>query len=122
ERVIHVVRADPLWYARILLRRAGAILGRATPAAISAGVAQLLLPGVGWLLAPILVLLLFLRRGFEARLVLFALPLSTVALLVYSGGGTTAYGIAHLLALAIAIDLLIRAGRAAPVERRAHGG
>jgi hypothetical protein len=121
DRVMNVIRADPLWYARILLRRAGAILGQATPAACSVGVAQVRLPGVGWLLIPILFLVCFLRRAFEARLILFTLPLSAVALLVYSGGGLTFYGIAHLVALAVAIDLLLRRRQTAASEGKEHG-
>ena len=121
DRVMSVVRADPLWYARIVLRRIGAILGHATPAALTIGVAQLLVPGVGWLLIPILLLLIFRKRAFEVKLVLFTLPLSAAALLVYSGDGMTAYGIAHLLALAVALDLLIRAARASATEKETHG-
>jgi hypothetical protein len=63
----------------------------------------------------------FQKRAFEVKLILFTLPLSAVALLVYSGGGTTAYGIAHLLALAVALDQLIRAARASTTEMRTHG-
>lgn len=119
DRVLGVIRADPLWYARVLLQRAGAILGRATPAALSVGVAQLRLPGVGWLLVPILLLALFRRRAFEVKLILFTLPLSAVALLVYSGRGMTHYGIAHLVALAVALEML---GRAYLDRRRREEG
>jgi hypothetical protein len=100
----------------------GAILGGATPATLSVGVAQLRLPGVGWLLVPILLLLFVRRRGFEARLILFMLPLSAVALMVYSGRGMTHYGIAHLVAFAVALDLVARQRLAALARRRRHGG
>jgi len=121
DRVVSVVRADPLWYGRILMKRAGAILGGATPAALSVGVTQLRLPGVGWLLMPLLLLVCFIQRTFEAKLILFTLPLSAVALMVYSGRGMTCYGIAHLLALAVAIDLLVRARRPKAAGGRDHG-
>ena len=117
DRVLRVVREDPLWYARVLLQRVGTVLGRATPAAITVGVAQLRLPGAGWLLVPLLVLLLVRRRAFEAKLVAFALPLSAVALAVYSGRGMTNYGIAHLIALAVALDWLVGAWRAGRRQR-----
>jgi hypothetical protein len=78
------------------------------------------LPGVGWLLVPIVLLLCFLWRSFEAKLVLFTLPLSAVALLVYSGRGMTCYGIAHLIALAVALDTLVRAWREYGIRRSAH--
>jgi hypothetical protein len=54
------------------------------------------------------------------KLILFTLPLSAVALVVYSGRGTTCYGIAHLIALAVAIDLLMRGRRAAALEGEPH--
>jgi hypothetical protein len=112
DRVLRVVREDPLWYARVLLQRVGAVLGQATPATITVGAAQLRVPGAAWLLLPVLVLLLVRRRWFEAKLVAFALPLSAVALAVYSGRGMTNYGIAHLLALAVALDWGVREYRA----------
>lgn len=122
DRVVNAVRAEPLWYARILLQRGGAILGQATPAALSVGVAHLRLPAVGWLLIPILLLSCVLRRSFEVKLILFTLPLSAAALFVYSGRGMTYYGIAHLVALAVAIDLLVRMRRPAALGRRGHVG
>jgi hypothetical protein len=55
-------------------------------------------------------------------LILFVLPLSAVALLVYSGQGMTYYGIAHLVAIAVVVDLLVRWRRVAPVEGASHVG
>ena len=122
DRALGEIRAHPLWYAGILLRRAGAILGQATPAALTVGVAQLRLPGVGWLLVPIVLLMCFLWRSFEVKLMLFTLPLSAVALLIYSGRGMTCYGIAHLIALAVAVDMLVRAWWAYGIRRSTHVG
>ena len=121
DRVFSVLRADPLWYAGVLLKRAGAILGHATPAAFTIGVVRWRVPGVGWLLLPILALVALMRRAFETKLILFTLPLAATAMLVYSGGGTTNYGIAHLLALAVALDLLVRAARVRMGDGREHG-
>ena len=59
----------------------------------------------------------------HAKLLLFTAPLSAVALFVFSGKGMTYYGIAHLIALAICIDLGVRfliERRGASVRRRAH--
>jgi hypothetical protein len=78
-------------------------------------------PGVGWLLLPILLLVSLMRRAFETKLILFTLPLAATALLVYSGGGTTNYGIAHLLALAVGLDLLVRAWRVRAGDGRENG-
>jgi hypothetical protein len=122
DRVLGVIRAHPLWYAHILLKRVGAILGQATPATLAVGVVQWRVPGAGWLLAPMLLLLLALRRTMEVKLVLFTMPLSLVALAVYSGRGMTGYGIAHLIALAIGIDLLVHAYRSSRLRGRPHAG
>lgn len=120
DRVLGTIRAHPMWYARILAQRLGAVLGGATPASLSVGVAQLRAPGVGWLLVPILLLLAWRRRGAELKLVLFALPLSAAALLIYSGRGMTHYGIAHLIALAVALDLAWRAWRGRAAAEASH--
>jgi hypothetical protein len=103
------IREHPVWYAGILWQRLLAIQRDATPAALSLGNRTLALPGVGWITAPVLLFTLWRRKYFHAMLILFVLPLSAVALLVYSAKGMTSYGIAHLIALAVAIDLLVRA-------------
>jgi hypothetical protein len=64
-------------------------------------------PGAGWVLLPVLLFAMGRRRWLHASIILFVLPLSAVALLIYSGGGMTFYGIGHLIALAVAIDLLV---------------
>jgi hypothetical protein len=109
RRVLTAIREHPVWYAGILWQRLLAIQRDATPAALSLGNRTLALPGVGWITAPVLLFTLWRRKYFHAMLILFVLPLSAVALLVYSAKGMTSYGIAHLIALAVAIDLLVRA-------------
>jgi hypothetical protein len=118
ERVVSEIRRDPGWYAGILLQRLIANMGDATPATVSVGALSLAIPGVGWLTIPALMLLIWRRRGFQAKLILFVTPLSALSLLIYSGKGMTYYGIAHLVALAVCIDLALRGVRDA--RRRAH--
>lgn len=108
-RVLRDIRQHPAWYAGVLGQRVLAILRDATPAALSLGPFTLAVPGAGWLLLPVLAYALLRRRYFHAALIAFTLPLSVVALLVYSGRGATFYGIAHLIALAVAIELFVRA-------------
>jgi hypothetical protein len=117
-RVLTEVRQHPWWYGGVLFRRAVAIQRDATPAALSLGSITLALPGAGWVTGPVLLFALWRRRYFHAMLILFLLPLSAVALLVYSGKGMTSYGIAHLVALAVAIDLLVRSRWPAAVTGR----
>ena len=118
-RVLTAIRNHPLWYAGIVWQRVLAIQRDATPAALSLGSMTLAVPGAGWLAGPVLLLALWRRKFFHATLILFALPLSAVALLVYSAKGMTAYGIAHLIAVAVGVDLLVRARWPAIVEGRA---
>jgi hypothetical protein len=115
-RVLGEIRQHPQWYARILLQRAVAILRDATPASLSLGSLTVSIPGAGWLLIPVLAFALWRRRFFHAMLILFVLPLSAVAMIVYSTKGMTFYGISHLVAVAAAIDLLVRSKRTALVE------
>ena len=121
ERVVGEIVRHPLWYARVLTQRAAAIARDATPACLSFGAVTLPLPGAGWLTAPLLLWFLVRRRRLEAALVLFTVPLSILPLMVYSGRGMTFYGIAHLVALAAGIDLLVRQLPGA-AGRRSHDG
>ena len=107
DHVLADLRRDPAWYAGILGQRAIAVLRDATPAALSVGPITMAVPGAGWLLVPVLAFALWRRRVFHALLIVYLLPLSAVALLVYSGRGATFYGIAHLIALAVLLDLLV---------------
>ena len=119
-RVLSVLRAEPLWYAGVLVKRALAIQQYATPAALSFGAVTLTLPGAGWPTLPVLLWACWRRRWFHAALIAFTLPLSALALLVYSGRGMTYYGIAHLVALAVAIDLVVRARTSQPTPEPVH--
>ena len=121
SRVTNAIQRDPLWYGGILFQRLLAIQRDATPAALSLGSLTLAVPGAGWLIGPVLLFALWRRRYFHAALILFVLPLSALALLIYSGKGMTFYGIAHLLALAVGIDLFVRARWPAPIPEASHG-
>jgi hypothetical protein len=109
ERVLGAVVRHPLWYARVLAQRSLAILRDATPACVSFGAVTLPLAGAGWLVLLLLPWFWIRGRRLHAALVLFTVPLSLLPLLVYSGRGMTFYGIAHLVALAAGIELLVRA-------------
>ena len=121
DRVLTEILHHPGWYAWILCRRLFAIIDDATPASLSVGPLHIQILWAGWLLVPGLALLLWRRRFFETKLVLFTLPLSLVAFVVYSGKGMTYYGIAHLIVVAIGIDLLVRSLPRAFAALRARG-
>jgi hypothetical protein len=102
--VVTDIRAHPGWYAGILLKRAERIATHTTPVSVAlgnwrwtsegdddSGPASIALFGV----------LLALRRWFWAKLLVFSLPLSLPAFLVFSGAGMTNYSCFHLVGFAI---------------------
>jgi hypothetical protein len=107
DRVLREIGSHPLWYAGILWQRLIAIMRDATPARLAIGTRGLSLSGVGWLTIPMLVLLCWQRMFTQTKIIAFTMPLSALPLFVYSGKGTTYYGVAHLVALAIAVDWLV---------------
>jgi hypothetical protein len=114
RRVLGVIAAHPLWYARVLGQRAWAILGTATPASLAYGARSATIPGTGWLLVPLVALFVWRRRWLYLALTLFSLPLALPPLAVYSGRGMVFYGIAHLVAIACVIEMLARPRVARP--------
>ncbi len=104
EKVVRDVRADPGWYATILLKRVGRILTETTPVQLTIGAhrARVRAGWVGPVALAILVVQLARRRWMPAKLLLFSLPLSLNPLLVYSSGGLTNYSCFHLVAAALA--------------------
>ena len=120
DRVLSEIRRHPHWYGRVLFQRAIAILRDATPAALSLGSVTLAIPGVGWVWLPVLLFTIWRRRTLHTLVLLVVLPLSAVALLVYSGKGMTFYGITHLVGIAAAVDLAVRARAAGETGGSSH--
>ncbi len=106
DKVVGDVVRDPLWYGSILARRLARLVGESTPPTVALGNGwKLSLPGRavwGYAALAIVLALLRKRRWFCLKLIGFTLPLAGTALVVYSGGGTPLYSVAHLVALAIA--------------------
>jgi len=108
DKVMHDISHDPLWYLEILARRMKRTLTNVTPVSIT-------LPGLRVPLEPTglcflfgLGLLLWFRHPVLLRLTLFTLPLTSPAILVYSGGGMTYYACHHLLAAGVLTFLVLR--------------
>jgi tetratricopeptide (TPR) repeat protein len=118
NKVLGDIVHDPLWYASILGRRLARILTQSTPPTVALGNGWFVsLPGraVWGYLAVVVALALLRRRAwFGLKLIAFTVPLAGTALLVYSGGGTALYSVAHLVAFAIAAAAVIDAVRRRP--------
>jgi hypothetical protein len=94
ERVLGDIRAHPFWYAGILVRRALRALTTTLP-----------LPMAGWAVLPALWLASRRRRYDLLRLLVVSLPLSTTALLIYSGDGATYTSLFPYMALVTLLSL-----------------
>jgi hypothetical protein len=107
DKVLHDIRNDVAWYGSIVGKRLLRILAVTTPPSLCFGQRLVSLPDwpiYGVLVFPAVVLLL--RRGdaLRLKLIVFTLPLSSTALLVYSGGGTPFYNVYHLVAFAVLLE------------------
>lgn len=78
EQVLHQIRKDPMWYASILFNRILRILTTTLP-----------FPFAGWLLFPVLFVLIRKREWTLLKLIIISLPLSAMSFLIYSGNGAT---------------------------------
>ncbi|MBL7766932.1 MAG: hypothetical protein JNJ58_12600 [Chitinophagaceae bacterium] len=78
EQVLHQIQQDPSWYASILIQRILRILTTTLP-----------FPLAGWLLFPLLYVLIRKREWTLLKLIVISLPLSAMSFLIYSGNGAT---------------------------------
>ena len=119
EKVLGDIGRDPAWYLDILWSRTKRIFTETTP--ITLAVRDLKPTGnaslVSWLTIPLLAFFAVTRRRAYVTLLLFPLPLSIPALIVYSGGGLTYYGCHHLVTAAV-LGVLVLDGVRARLGRR----
>lgn len=101
EKVLRDITGDPLWYGRILANRAWRILSETTPVQLAVGPWHVTLFSLGWLWLPVVVVLSGLRNWPAVKLLVFFLPLSFPAFLIYSGMGMNYYSCCHLAAAAM---------------------
>jgi hypothetical protein len=117
EKVLRDIREDPTWYLSILGRRVVAILADTTPVGLALGPWWVPVPGsrwLGWLAIPVLVVAAMSRKWLYVGLLLGSLALSLPALLVYAKEGMTYYGVFHVVALCIAVQMAVERWRELP--------
>jgi hypothetical protein len=106
EKVLSDIRRDPGWYAEIVARRLGHVLTVTTPATLRAGGQAIAIGFAGLLFLPALALFGYARNRFYVLLLLFMLPLSLPAVLVFAKQGMTFAGVYHLFGLAALLAAL----------------
>jgi hypothetical protein len=112
------VSGDPIWYAGILIRRTLRMLTDTTPLSVQLGSYRIVAhwSGLFWLLA--LGLAFYGRKKRDIGLLLFALPMSLSALLLYSGEGQTFYSLSHLMAATVLVSWLLETSYAQDIQRK----
>ncbi len=96
QKVLGDIRRDPGWYLQILLKRIIRIATHTLP-----------LPGLGFLLLPVLIYLWRFRRWQEVKLLIVSLPLSATAFIIYSGKGSTYNAVFGYILIAVVVVLLL---------------
>ncbi len=111
DKVVGDIKRNPRWFATILAKRVGTILEKTTPVSVAVGAKRYQLEGewVGPAALLALIVFAFMRRWRWVLLIVFAAPLSSQALIVYSLHGMTYYGCFHLVAFVLIAYALARA-------------
>jgi hypothetical protein len=119
-KVLGDITRDPLWYAGILARRVWAGLTDLTPLKVKLANRWLVdLDVMGFVALPVVALVVWTRRAaWLGQLLLFSLPLSLPALLVFSKRGMTYVSTYHLVAAAILANLVLASAHLAWLRRR----
>lgn len=115
--VVSDVLAHPMWYAGVLVKRAGRLLFESSPIEVpnpidrSERLVLLSSFASGWMTVAVLITALLLRANFFLRIFLIVSPLGLTSLLIYSGGGTIGYAIFNAVSVAAAAAAVINAVR-----------
>ena len=117
-KAVSDIAGDPLWYATILAKRTWRILTETTPIQVILvrGVA-VPVPFPGYVAIGVVLAAIVLKEWLALRLLLFSLPLSLTALLIYSGGRTPYYSVYHIVAAAIVGCWMVK-GAKGLIEKR----
>jgi len=106
DKVLTDIFRDPLWYLDILAKRIQRIMVEVAPVRLAIGVHWIILPFTGLLLIPALLGLALIRHWPYLKLLLFPLPLASVAFFAFSGWKNTYYSIFLQVLAAICCALL----------------
>ncbi|MCE9616420.1 MAG: hypothetical protein K8T26_19275 [Lentisphaerae bacterium] len=109
DRLLANIRADPVWYARIIGQRIRRLLFESDPAHLRIRDTLLTGPRSPWPYLGVLALVLALGLRGYAKLFLLSLPTLAVPLLVTTYGGQQLEFIGHLVLAAVGLTMLVRA-------------
>ena len=103
EKVLGDIRADPLWYAGIIVKRLDRLFSLATPIRLGIGARYVDVPFSAWLFLPAILWLAYLRRWDQLKLLAFYLPASLSTVAVFSGKSMPYNSAFHLVLFAVVV-------------------
>jgi hypothetical protein len=120
DKILGDIRHDPLWYLDILKKRALRVLSEVPPltAHVSREPVNMTSPLFGFLCVPLALFLALSGRWTQLKCLLFSLPLTAPALLIYSDKGMTNYSTYHYFGFAILCSMVAEGARAALKRNR----
>lgn len=95
KKILSDIADDPLWFIEILIKRCGRILSHTLP-----------FPYAGFLIIPLLIVLIVSKNRNYLILLLSSLPLSLTSFAIFSGGNNTFISFFPILSIAISICIL----------------
>ncbi|MCB9197655.1 MAG: hypothetical protein H6600_04295 [Flavobacteriales bacterium] len=78
DKVLFHIKNDPFWYFTIIIKRIGQTLTTTIP-----------IPYLGWLLFPLVFILIKFKMWYYLKSLAISLPLSATSILIHSGKGAT---------------------------------
>jgi hypothetical protein len=114
EKVVRDITHDPLWYLDILWKRTIRVLEKTPPISVQLGKEGLQTSSglIGFLCLPLAAFLALSRRFTYLKLLVFTVPLSAPALIIFSDRGMTNYTTFHYFGTAILCSMVVEGARA----------
>lgn len=106
KQVLADIGKDPLWYLVIIFKRLVAAVSQVPPVRLSLATTWIQFP-YHWLITFLLIIYFVWRKcWFYLKLLVFFIPLSIPAVMIYSGGGMTYYGCLNIITWVLIFNLI----------------
>lgn len=114
EKVVGDIKRDPRWYLDILWKRTIRVLEKTPPISVHLGKEGMhtTSPLIGFLCIPLAAFLALGRRWTDLKILIFTVPLSAPALIIFSDLGMTNYTTFHYFGVAILLGMTAAGARA----------
>ena len=115
DKVLGDIKRDPKWYFEIIKKRIWRVLTETSPLSVYTSVKEepytTSSPLMGLLCVPLALFLALARRWTHLKILIFTLPLTAPALIIFSDKGMTFYSTFHYFGFAILCSVLAAGAR-----------